>query len=463
MAPRVPFGRTLEAFFRDVAPLETGDLLIVAFSGGADSLALLLGLDRLAERTGCRLHAAHFDHRSDPGSAARASAADELARRLGVPLSIGRATEAELETPIDGPEAGWRRARYRFLERERQRLGGRWIVVAQHRDDQAETVLLRIASGSGVRGLSAMPARRGHIVRPLLAVDRETLVDYCASAGLEPVDDPTNADLDRPRNNLRRRVLPRLEERSPGASSAALAVAAAAEAARRGVDERLAGHLGAEVEGRGVRLPRNRLLTLPRPLFDYAVALLHERVGDSYPPRRRAISELWRQATAGGAVGCDAGKNLHWRSDGDWLRLTERDPETPRFQYTLTVPGEVRVPELSLTVRLTPGSVAPWMLCGSRYRAGLQLALRAGDRVTVRNRRAGDRIQPLGCTRPQRLKKLLIDRKVPRGQRDRLPLLWVDGELAWVPGVTIGQRFRISGDQVWIAEITSNGQGTRAL
>jgi len=114
----------------------------------------------------------------------------------------------------------------------------------------------------------------------------------------------------------------------------------------------------------------------------------------------------------------------------------------------------VGIPELDLRARLRRGKVASWMFRGRVDRTGLAVELSAGNRVVIRNRRPGDRIQPLGGTRRLRVKDLLIARKVPRARRDRLPLMVIDGEIAWIPGITIDERFRLQGEKTtWIAEI----------
>src|SRR5438270_569184 len=163
----------LAAFFRDEAPLAPGDGVVVAFSGGPDSTALLWGMSRLAGRLGVRLAAAHLDHAMDPGSAGRAAQAAGLAARLGVPCRVERIERvAVLSGRAESAEAAARRARYAFLERTREALGARWITTAHHRDDQAETVLLRLLFGSGVEGLAGIRPVHGAVARPLLALPR---------------------------------------------------------------------------------------------------------------------------------------------------------------------------------------------------------------------------------------------------------------------------------------------------
>ncbi len=112
------------------------------------------------------------------------------------------------------------------------------------------------------------------------------------------------------------------------------------------------------------------------------------------------------------------------------------------------------MPELGLRLRLRPARFEEWMLRGETDRAGMRLQLRAGERVTVRNRTPGDRIRPLGCNHRRKLKDLLIERRLPRQRRDRTPLLEIAGRIVWVPGVTVDEGCRLAaGDEVWLAEI----------
>jgi tRNA(Ile)-lysidine synthase len=173
---------------------------------------------------------------------------------------------------------------------------------------------------------------------------------------------------------------------------------------------------------------------------------------------------LLRQVAQGGLAACDCGHGWRWEVDEERLILRravpqeEREEErVPDFSYTVRIPGVVEIPEIAVRVGLSRRSVEPWMFEGSPRRAALALPLGPGDCVTVRNRRPGDRIHPLGAAGSRKLKDLLIDRRVPRRERERLPLICVGdaGEtIAWVPGVTIDQRFRITGEStVWTAEI----------
>lgn len=449
----------LESFFRDEAPLLPGDGLIVAFSGGPDSTALLLGLARLARSIEARLLAVHLNHAMDSGSGERAEAAARLAERLGAPFEMARREVPLLREPGESPEAAARRVRYEYLEEVRRREGARWIATGHHRDDQAETVLLRLLFGSGLEGLGGIRPVHGAVVRPLLDVPRRDLLAAVEAAGLEPVQDPTNADLRTPRNRVRLITSPLSPvpgEREPPSAPLLARVAAKARAAAARLDLLLERHLPLQKAAEGIAVERSGLERLPAELLPFALAWMHRRAGAPYPAGGAARAELLRQLETGHAA-CDCGDGWRWETSGSLLilrRSRKEDERVEDFSYTLEIPGELHIPEIDVRVGLSRRPVEPWMFAGSARRAALALPLAEGDRVTVRNRRPGDRIHPLGADGSRKLKEVLIDRRVPRRVRERLPLICVGERIAWVPGVTIDQRFRIAGGSTaWLAEI----------
>jgi len=451
---------TLEAFFRERAPLSPGEGLVVAFSGGPDSTALLWGMSRIAGRLGVRLAAAHLDHALDAGSAARAAAAARLAGAIGVPLVTERIDVAARRRSGESPEAAARRERYAFLERARRELDARWIATAHHRDDQAETVLLRLLFGSGLEGLAGIRAVHGFVTRPLLTISRAEL--ETEAAGLEPVEDPTNRELAVPRNRVRHRLLPFLKEGDPELPARLARLAERADRAGRTIEQALSERLAARPVAGGIALERAAVEGLPAGLLPFALAWLHRRAGAPYPAAGAAREELLRQLAetrGGGRAACDCGGGWRWEAAGGRLilrRPAESRERVPDFTYTLEIPGEVEIPEIAVRVRVSRRAVEPWMFEGSPHRAGLALPLVEGDHVTIRNRRPGDRIHPLGAGGSRRLKKVFIDRRVPRHARERLPLLCVGERIAWAPGVTIDQRFRLAGHPTaWVAEVAT--------
>ena len=201
-----------------LADLPPGSVVLVACSGGADSLALAAAVAHEGPRAGLRAAAATVDHGLQPGSAARAARVAGVLQALGLgPVAVRRAA---VDGP-GGPESAARDARYSCLHAEAGAVGAAAILLGHTRDDQAETVLLGLARGSGARSLAGMAAVNGLLRRPLLGCDRATTRAACAALGLDPWDDPHNEDPVFSRARVRHRVLPGLEaELGPGVAAA---------------------------------------------------------------------------------------------------------------------------------------------------------------------------------------------------------------------------------------------------
>ena len=190
-----------------------GEHVLIACSGGPDSTALLDALARLAPPRGWRLSVAHVDHGIRPGSAAEADRVARLAVDRGLPF---RALRVEVGAGGSLQDRA-RTARHRALRDEAARVGAGVIALGHTADDQAETVLMRALAGASPAGLLAMAERERGLVRPLLHVWREATIAYCAALGLEPLDDPSNADPRFLRSRVRHDVIPAIEAVFPGA------------------------------------------------------------------------------------------------------------------------------------------------------------------------------------------------------------------------------------------------------
>lgn len=457
-----------ERFFADVAPLGAGDRLLVAFSGGPDSTALLAALIPVVTRRGAELRAAHLDHACDSGSAARAAAAQQIARALGVPVHVERRVAAVRGA---GPEATLRRLRYAFLEELADAWGARYIATGHTRDDQAETVLLRLLAGSGLDGLAAIAPRRGRIVRPLLEVPRAA-VHASVPAGLVPVLDPGNESFEVARVRVRRLLLPHLTRDEPNLEAVLARLAARARGVRERLDPRLLELVAAVPEPAGVSFSAQAWGALPEALGVAALAALARAAGFAHSLPREVRRELrGRLVPSDGCastsapatpmrIACDGpgGTRVVATAGGRlrWARHRPSETRQPRaFSYTLPVPGQVAIPELGRVLAIGRAPVAPWMFQGEPHRAALAWSGADGSSVTVRSRRPGDRLWPLGAPGGRKLKDVLIDHRVPREERDRLPLVEIGGRIAWVPGVTIDEAFRLTPGSLfaWVVEV----------
>jgi tRNA(Ile)-lysidine synthase len=221
MGPHPAVAETRRCVRHCLDELDPGDLVLAACSGGADSLALAAALAHEAPRLGLRAGGVTVDHGLQAGSARRAGAVASMLTSLG--LDPVRSVRVAVAPPAGhgGPEAAARAARYEALGEVARSTGAVAVLLGHTRDDQAETVLLGLARGSGARSLAGMPARRGCYRRPLLGVGRGTLREACRELGFEPWDDPHNMDPAYRRTRVRHQALPVLEQAlGPGIAEA---------------------------------------------------------------------------------------------------------------------------------------------------------------------------------------------------------------------------------------------------
>jgi len=449
-----PLLRRVQRSLCAVAP--RGGRVLVALSGGGDSVALLL-LMRSLEACGdiTVAGAAHLNHRL------RDAAADEdeafcrsLCERLAVPFVAERVDVAALAARDKRSiEDASRRARYAFLERAADALHADVIATGHTRDDQAETFLLRILRGSGTRGLGGIRPRAGRIVRPVLDVTRQELRAFLAEEGETFREDVTNADVRIARNRVRHDVIPLLQAGFGGRVVDVLA--REAELARR--DEDFLARQAIDL-ARSIVLCENDTETriAAAPLTE-AHPALSSRVAQAVLERfssRRAIGfqhvewflELAARTTDAalalpGQEAVRIGPQIILRPASVKARATVNS-----FAFPLSIPGEVQSDRWAIAAsELDRASNAVWPAWAGRgNEVGIAAAVLELPLV-VRNRRPGDRFRPIGAPGKRKLQDFFVDRKVPRTDRDALPLV-VDarGRIVWVPGQAVAEEFKVS-------------------
>lgn len=369
--------------------LLAGELGVVAVSGGADSLTLLLALHRL----GCRLHVAHLDHALRPESAADAEFVGDLSRRLEIPCSVERRDVAAFRRRRKlSPEAAAREVRYEFLREVSEREHGRAIFVGHTADDQVETFLLRLIRGAGVAGLTAMKPTDGAICRPLLGVWRTQVEAYLMAAGQPWREDATNQAPAFLRNRVRHELVPLLVSLNPGVKDVLLREA------------ELLGDRQREVEAEVLR-----------------------RLGLNARQIRSALN--------GKAVMVEGGVRVE--------PPTARPARPKPFDQRLPLPGLVDLPAggyVKARAIVLPGGGPPPREPGVEY---IDLEL-VEPELRVRSWRPGDRFIPLGMDASKKLQDFFVDEHVPREQRPRVPLVVSGDAIVWVVGMRIDDRFKLT-------------------
>lgn len=424
------------------------DMVVVAVSGGADSLCLLYVLHRLAPERGWRLHVAHLDHALRPGSPDDARYVAAQATTLGLPCSVARRDVRALARERGlSMETAAREARYAFLREVAAASGAAEIATGHTRDDQAETLLLHLARGSGLNGLAGMRPRRGNLVRPLLESGRAETEACCAELGLAPREDESNRSDVHARNRLRHAVLPLLAEVYPSAS-ANVARTARLLAADLDLIERLAGRaLDRAVtslnEGRAT-VSVARWAEAEPELRPHMLRLLLVRLRGHATGFDERAYETTLRALAPGApdtmLSLPKGLALVRRGDSATLG-PPMPPAVPLGTYVLPVPGGVATEAGVLVAELAR---APMEWKGVPTNVAYLDPVACGEALHVRAWRAGDRVRPLGLGGTRKVQDVFTDRKVPPAARSRVPIVEGTRGIAWIAGILVAEPYRVA-------------------
>jgi len=442
--------KTIETY----AMLGTADRVLVAVSGGADSVCLLHVLIEL----GYAVEVAHFDHETRDGeSHDDAAFVRDLAQRWSLPCHCERCpVQAQSQATSYSFEQYARKVRYGFLVRTAQERACPVIATGHHADDQAETVLMRLLRGTSPRGLAGIPpvgARAGvGIIRPLFECTREAIIAYVDAAGLPYRIDRTNADTAYRRNRIRHELLPLLaKDYNSRAREAVLRVAELLRCDNDLLDS-LAATAETDVGATEEALPRERFARLHLALQRRVVARLAWRHAVDCPFERVDAAVAFIVGAPTGRR-FDLGGGVLLYNGRETTEVVRAPEETDDVEVALSVPGTTLAFDRCFSLARREGPL-PRDVAGycSPERQVFDADM-LGEDLAVRRRRPGDRFGPLGMTGTKMLKKYLIEVGVPAPQRDRQLVLTGSGRIAWVVGHAISAHAAVTAATQAVLEV----------
>ena len=444
--------------------------LVVALSGGQDSVCLLYTLVKLSEELKITLHVAHLDHQlRGAESEADAEYVSDLAHQLGIPATIERrdvrAEQARQRTSL---EEAAREVRYTFLAEVARSIGASRVAVGHTADDHIETVLMHLIRGTGNRGLRGLqpssrwlatdPRHRWQssgnsltIIRPLLPVSRQETADFCRNHQLIPRIDASNLSLSPLRNRIRHQLLPLLRSYNPRVSEALLRTARIAEddfafLVKEGA--RLWDSL-AQRQGDTIALDKEGFLELPSALQRHLLrTTIEDLLGNLKDIETRHIEEIMAALTKPAGKRLSLPGGLVFAIDYHQYRLgADLAALSPfsvlRNEFVLKIPGET----LSSGWRVEATIIEPTQMADKDRDRNFIAYFdfdKAGDKLTVRRRQPGDRFQPIGMSYPKKLGEFMIDAKIPRTWRQRIPIVGSPQYILWVVGWRIDDRVKVT-------------------
>ena len=459
--------------------------VVAAVSGGADSVAMLFLLRDLASRGDLALAGlAHLNHHVRGADADHDAAfCRDLAARLEIPAFIDDADVPALAARARvSLEVAGRDARQRFYADVLRAAKAERMAVAHTRDDQAETVVLRLTRGAGAAGLAGIAPRRGQLVRPVLDQTRNDLQTFLRELGETWREDATNSDRTIPRNLIRHEVLPILRTMNAQADAALARAADAlrvdaelletlANAAyvrvvqsasapelsselRRDVAEAAYGREGAPGnDDNTVIVSAGELTKLPAALATRVARYALETANPDSSYGLEEARALCAFAAGGAATELSGLRMERFGANAVLISKGSPQPAVEDFQLRLTVPGKVEAPHGAWAVIAEGPQKAQKAQIESPHVAatesgGLRVVVDArqlGDHLIVRPRRPGDRLQPLGAPGRKKVQDVLVDRKVPKDDRDRVPIVTTEkGDIVWVAGQVLADPFRVT-------------------
>ncbi len=433
--------------------LQPHDKVLVAVSGGIDSVVLMHTLFMLQKELEIHLLVCHLNHMFR-GEESRADATwvSALAQNYQVPCYV-----QHIDVPAYQIQSGYsaqmaaRKIRYHFYQQVLQATAANKLALGHHADDQAETVLMNVLKGAGLSGLKGIPPVRDYIVRPLLESQRCEIHAYCQDMKLQYREDASNHKLVYMRNRVRMELIPCLQQYNPLVMQSLNRLSKIV----RDEDEYL----------QEVMIATKNRLTVQEELGKIILSL-EEWNAVPVAIQRRICREIFKDLSGAEKLltyeqtektimflgnYLDVGKMswpngiLLWKRYGCVEFTVQNKQDIPEYCYPINIPGRILIEETGCYIESSKVELAavgePKELPSTEVLLDFEVMQLP---LFVRRRREGDLFWPLGLQQPMKLKKFLINRKIPQEQRDLLPLVVCGEEIAWVGGVSPGEKFKVT-------------------
>lgn len=463
----IAFEKKVFAWIEQHGLVAVGATVVAAVSGGADSLALLHFLHRHKDRLRITVVAAHLNHcLRGAASAADRGVVQAYCNEWHIPLFSGERDVRQWaeEQGEHNTEAAARAVRYGFLRQVADICGGAVIATAHHLDDQSETIFMHLLRGSGLQGLCGMAPYCDGVIRPFLSVSKAEILSYCETEGLSYCTDESNLDTDYLRNHLRLNVLPYLTQSHPNLTQSLWNLGEICrgehdylteqtEAIYEAINPRIGSVDGEFSAAAFFRLP----LALQRRVVQYFFRMFQAKQGRigaetlsfAQVEQIRSLAP-GEQLVLPGNVRCE--RQAEQFVFSRLQRRKEGSVHTGGFSYPLAeIQEQVRLPfsELgfALEILAVPDGEQPFAQATVVDSHCLYLPAAVGRDMTLRSRRAGDHFAPQSMVGSMKLKKYLINEKIPLAQRELVPLLAREGEIFWVIPGRFGRIDALTGEK----------------
>lgn len=426
-----------------------GASVLVGYSGGADSTCLL----HLLKSAGIDVVAAHLHHGMRPEGDEEQQKCEEFADQLGIPFVTGRADIPGLSAHMKiGVEEAGRKARQMFFRQSAHQTNCQFIATGHTQDDHIETVLMHMARGSGLSGISGIHPSRDGLIRPLLPFRRSETREYCEQNSFWFHDDPGNFDEAFTRVRLRKRIIPEFESINPQFFDAASRLAEIARSEDQFLNGMAASVLEqAEIPLNGqlqflttdceLALDRLKLSQAPEVLFKRAMRLATQYVGGELEHHHIALISQWIKESQNGSLTIPD-THIAVELDETQIHIRDTQPEEP-FRFPLTVPGETESEVFGWKLTAETTSPSDYLRNPQSLDVVLDLGKTSGG-LHFRSVQTQDSIVPLGEESAKKVTDLLAKAKLTKAAKQRLPIIMDMAGPIWLPGVRLAERVKIT-------------------